>query len=125
MGRLTLHRQQHAGINSLGVAGDQTTVVTASQERTVTYWDLRMSDPARVIDVDEEIASLSLSSDDKLFVTGGEKGELKLWDLASGRMVSAQTAHSRAISSVAFSADAKQAVSVGKDNAVMVWNVYS
>merc|ERR1719281_2264250 len=122
--RLTMHRQQHAGINSLGVASDQTTVITCSQEKTVTYWDLRMSDPARIIDVDEECASLSLASDDRVFVTGGEKGEVKLWDLKQGQMISAQTAHSRPITKVAFSADAKQAVSVGMDNAVMVWNVY-
>merc|ERR1711865_22881 len=49
--RLTLHRMQHQGINTLGVMQDQTTVITSGGEKTIVYWDLRVADPVRAMDL--------------------------------------------------------------------------
>merc|ERR1719502_702282 len=58
--RLTAHREKHGGINCLAVATNQTSVYTAGQERTLTYWDLRMADAVRVVELQEELQSISL-----------------------------------------------------------------
>jgi WD40 repeat protein len=123
--RLTAHREKHGGINCLAVATNQTTVITAGQEKTMTYWDLRMADPTRVVELDEEVMSVSLSSDDRWLATAGTGQVVKVWDVAAGRMLSEGKGHSRTINKVAFSPDNKQVVSVASDHAAHVWNMYA
>merc|ERR1719265_686541 len=123
--RLTSHREKHGGINCLAVASNQTTVITAGQEKYLTWWDLRMADPIKSVEMDEEVNSLSLSFDDKYLVTAGTGLVVKIWDVQAGSVISAGAGHSREIKKVSWSPDAKQAVSVGLDNSVMVWNFYS
>jgi len=122
--RLTSHREKHGGINCLAVASNQTTVITAGQEKALTYWDLRMADPIRSVELDEEISSLSISYDDRYLVTGGSSHVVKVWDVQAASVISTGTGHSRAIQRVSWSPDGKQAVSVGLDTSILVWNFY-
>lgn len=41
------------------------------QEKTLTTWDLRMADPVRIIDLDEEVLSISSTPDDAFLATAG------------------------------------------------------
>jgi WD40 repeat protein len=122
--RLTSHREKHGGINCLAVAANQTSVYTAGQEKTLTYWDLRMADPARVIDLSEELHSVSLSPDGQYLATAGTGLTVKIWDVNAGREISEGIGHSRAVQRVAFSPDGKQVVSGGLDHSILVWNIY-
>ncbi|CAJ1341172.1 unnamed protein product [Effrenium voratum] len=79
--RLTAHRERHGGINCLAVASNQTTVITAGQEKTLTTWDLRMADPVRIIDLDEEVLALSMTHDDAFLATAGTGQTVKVWDI--------------------------------------------
>merc|ERR1711879_381629 len=101
--RLTAHREMHGGINCLAVASNQTTVITAGQERTLTYWDLRTADPVRTVELDEEVHTVSLSPDDGLLATAGTGMIVKLWDVNVGAERSRGTGHSRAVQKLAFS----------------------
>eukprot|EP00933_Yihiella_yeosuensis_P070649 TRINITY_DN78795_c0_g1_i1.p1 TRINITY_DN78795_c0_g1~~TRINITY_DN78795_c0_g1_i1.p1 ORF type:complete len:613 (+),score=88.29 TRINITY_DN78795_c0_g1_i1:61-1899(+) len=123
--RLTAHRERHGGINCMAVASNQTTVITAGQEKTLTYWDLRMADPARIIELDEEVHSISLSPDDRYLATGGTGMVVKVWDVNAGAEVSKGVGHSRVIQKLSFSPDGKQIVSAGLDHSIMVWNCYT
>merc|ERR1711974_152364 len=120
----TAHREKHGGINCLAVASNQTTVITAGQEKTLTYWDLRAADPVRTVELDEEVMSVSLSPDNRFLATAGTGMVVKLWDINSGGEVSRGIGHSRVIQKVAFSPDGKQLVSVAHDHAVLIWNMY-
>ncbi|CAE8697109.1 unnamed protein product, partial [Polarella glacialis] len=123
--RLTAHRERHGGINCMAVASNQTTVITAGQEKTMTYWDLRMADPVRSIELDEEVHTMSLSSDDQLLATAGTGMLVKVWDVNAGAVRSQGAGHSRAVQRLSFAPDNKQIVSVGLDHAIMVWNCYT
>merc|ERR1712232_881347 len=101
-----------------------TMVVTAGQEKTLTYWDLRMADATNVIGLDEEVHSLSLSPDDRYLASGGTGLAVKVWDVTGGKAHSIGNGHSRAVQKLAFSPDGKQVVSVGLDHSIFVWNVY-
>lgn len=123
--RLTAHREKHGGINCLAIASNQTSVITAGQEKTLTYWDLRMADPVRVIDLDEEVHSISLSPDDRYLATAGTGLAVKVWDVNAGAVTSTGMGHSRVIQRLSFSPDGKQIVSVGLDHSIFVWNFYT
>merc|ERR1711865_509320 len=123
--RLTQHREKHGGINCLAVATNQTSVITAGQEKTLTYWDLRMADPVKSVDLDEEINSVSMSPDDRYLVTAGTGQVVKVYDVATTKQMSVGVGHSRAVQKLSFSPDGKQIVSVALDHSIMVWNFYA
>jgi len=123
--RLTAHREKHGGINCMAVSSNQTTVITAGQEKTLTYWDLRMADPARVIELDEEVNTMSMSPDDRYIATAGSGLVVKIWDVNAGAELSRGSGHSRPAQRLSFSPDGKQVVSAGLDHSVLVWNCYA
>lgn len=73
---------------------------------------------------------LSVSSNDGgSIVTGGSAGQLCLWRLKEEPSVSLEKicsckGHSSSITSLTFSLDDKQVVSVGDDGAIFVWTAY-
>ena len=124
--RLTTHRERYAGINSLCVSDDQVVVVTAAQEKSLTFWDLRMPEPARIVELLGEPKSLSLNSSNTLLAYSEGKG-VRLLDFRTGNKLQQQNSveHSAQVASVAFSPDEKQVVSVGRDNCILIWNVFA
>lgn len=68
------------------------------------------------------------SHDGRYIVTGGTACILRLWELNLPheiRFVSEMIGHSRAITSVAFSLNDKQIVSVGEDSSIFIWSLFT
>jgi WD40 repeat protein len=54
----------------------------------VHFWDLRAADPQkshRVLSARQWLRSLALSSDGRMIVTGGENGQVRLWEVFTGK----------------------------------------
>jgi len=66
--------------------------------------------------------SLALSPDGSQIATGGEDGQVKIWQADTGEPVSAFTAHTSRVSDLAFSPDGMRILSGGLDGAVYVWD---
>ena len=124
--RLTMHREKHGGINEIALAQDQTTIVSAGQEKILTFWDLRQAEANSYVELNEEVLSLDLSTSNKYLATSGTGQIVKLWDMRamSRGPVSQGAGHSRNIVSVRFAGDDKQVISCSGDNSILVWNVY-
>ncbi len=69
------------------------------------------------------VTSVAFSPNGKLLITGSEDNSLKLWDVATGRVIRTFVGHSNWVTSVAFSPDAKRVVSGGADNSIRIWDV--
>jgi WD40 repeat protein len=79
-----------------------------------------------------EIYCVAWSPDGKQIVTGSRDHSLKIWDVASGKLVrelkafkekAFEKGHQEAVLSAVFSPDGKQIVSGGMDQKIKVWNV--
>jgi RNA polymerase sigma factor (sigma-70 family) len=78
-----------------------------NQKHTVTVWDDPASAEGRLLGKhDGTIGDLALSADGKLLATGGEGGEVHLWDVPAGKELRAIQA-GEVIGSLAFSPDGK------------------
>ncbi|KAF0156945.1 MAG: wd40 repeat subgroup [Syntrophaceae bacterium] len=75
--------------------------------------------------IPQRIYSVAYSPDGRRILSGDSAGQMKLWDIASGREVTSVMATRgfvKVVRSLAFSPDGRHAVSGGSDNRVIIWN---
>ena len=68
-------------------------------------------------------SSIVFSPDGKILASGGWDNTIKLWDIATGKVISTLTGHQGRIWSVAFSPDGKTLVSGSEDRTIRLWSL--
>ena len=54
--------------------------------------------------------------------TAGEDGDVKLWNIRSGRPARALRGHTGPVRALSFSADGQRLISAGQDGTVRIWS---
>jgi WD40 repeat protein len=67
-------------------------------------------------------ASMDISHDGKTLAIGSYDHSVKIYDTATGALISSLLGHSNVVTSVKFSPDAKTIVSGSSDNTLKIWN---
>lgn len=70
-----------------------------------------------------ETVNLAVSKDGKSLLTGSYDRTLKLWDVASGKLLRTFSGHSTRVTAVAFSLDNKTALSGDTDSTIKLWDL--
>jgi len=132
--RMHCHMQRMGGINGMALTvGGQTHTVSVGQDRRITVWDNHTNEPLLQMFLDDENdegLAMAISHDGKMVATGGTMGVMRLFRLQLSPVVALHRSaevrgHSKSITSLAFSLDDKQIVSVGEDGGIFVWSVYA
>lgn len=117
---LTAHTKD---ISNVRFSPDGRTFVSSSfNEDKVILWDVDTWQPKAVLDTD--INCFALSPDSSTLATGSWRGELNLWDVASGTHKSEFLGHLSNIFFVTFSPDGKTLAS-GGDGKLYLWDIAS
>jgi WD40 repeat protein len=69
------------------------------------------------------VAAVALSPDRKFVATADLRGELRLWDRKTLKMLTSQAAHIGNVRGIAFSPDGKLLATAGHDHAIRIWRV--
>jgi WD40 repeat protein len=67
------------------------------------------------------VSSVAFSPDGRLLASGSWDERVKIWEVASGRLLHTLSGHSSFVSSVAFSPDGRLLASGSRDNTVKIW----
>ena len=104
-------------------SGQQLLAACGDQQLRLWKWDGSSTDgselaPHQVIDAPAIVRSIALAGDGKQILTGGDDGQVRLADRASGKEIERFAGHLGPVTNVAISADGKSILSTGADRTV-------
>ncbi|MEW6526280.1 MAG: caspase family protein [Spirochaetota bacterium] len=90
-------------------------------------YSLTIDNPQVVVQLghSEWITSVAVSPDRKLIASASLDATIKLWDVASGRLLRTLAGHSDTVEAIAFSPDGFILVSASADKTIKLWDVVS
>lgn len=113
-----------AAINTLAFDPHDPTIA-AIGSNTLIFWDVEhWQERRRIDDVPSALVqSVVYSPDGQLLATGYSSGDLRVYDVSTGRARISQHAHRDSIDTVAFSSDGALLATGARDAAVSLWDV--
>jgi serine/threonine protein kinase/WD40 repeat protein len=117
-------RAQFWGAPGLALTPDGSSVVTASNEDELVWWDVRSRSATRRVRIGTGHHALAVSSDGDTVAVGVDRG-IQLVDTRSGAVRTSAGVLTDAPNWLVFSSDGRTVVSTGLDGAVTLWDVRS
>jgi WD40 repeat protein/tRNA A-37 threonylcarbamoyl transferase component Bud32 len=117
------------GVSSVAFSHDGKRIVSGSigVNRTVKVWDAEKGH--EILELVDHTAglvhSVTFNRDGQQVVSGHSDGVLKVWDLATGKVILNFKGHTGVVRSVAFNPSGKHLVSGSKDGTLKVWDAES
>ena len=129
-----------ASIRSITFSADGRLLVSAGEDRVIRVWDIERGETIRTLrgEIDDKgagrIYSMALSPDNRLLAVGGQTAPftgnnyedaaaIRLYDFASGALISRYQGHRAPVSALAFSADGRSLLSGSIDREAILWDV--
>ncbi|QHO20022.1 hypothetical protein HN51_062533 [Arachis hypogaea] len=100
-------------------------VVSAAYDRTIKVWDLMKGYCTNTIIFHSNCNALSFSMDGQTIFSGHVDGNLRLWDIQTGKLLSEVAAHSLAVTSISLSRNGNVVLTSGRDNLHNLFDVRS
>ncbi|WP_392533160.1 protein kinase [Nostoc sp. C117] len=72
---------------------------------------------------ENSVLSVAISPDGKTIASSGDDRKIKLWNLATGKLISSLNTYAQQVNTVVISPDGKILVSGGDDNNIKIWNL--
>lgn len=91
-------------------------VVSAAYDRTIKVWDLQKGYCNNTIIFHSNCNALCFSMDGQTICSGHVDGNLRLWNIQTGKLLSEVAAHSQAITSISVSRNGNVVLTSGRDN---------
>jgi RNA polymerase sigma factor (sigma-70 family) len=135
-GRVRHTFKNHTGwVYTVAFAPDGKTLASASHDRTIRLWDLATGKELAVLQHPNPVVSLSFSPDGRILAAGTGSddpkrdqiiplhGEVKLWEMTTGKELPALQDQPGLAYPVAFSADGATLATGSVDGAVKLWDI--
>jgi serine/threonine protein kinase len=72
---------------------------------------------------EKSVLSVAITPDGKTIASSGDNGKIRLWNLATGKLISSLNTYSQQVNAVVISPDGKILVSGSDDSTIKIWNL--
>lgn len=100
-------------------------VVSAAYDRTIKIWDLFKGYCTNTLIFHSNCNALCFSTDGQTICSGHVDGNLRLWDIQTGKLLSEVAAHSMAVTSISPSRNGNMILTSGRDNLHNLFDIRS
>lgn len=85
-------------------------------------WEVASGKKLRTWSSKGPLLSIQFSPDDRILVSGNAGGEVQLWDVFSGNLLSTHRGHTSRINALLFIEDGKTLASASRDGTILLWD---
>jgi WD40 repeat protein len=112
----------NALISALAFTPNGKILITGSRDRTVKIWQINTPKQTPILTLFHShwVNAVAINADSRTLASAGRDG-IKLWDLATGKLLNTLNEHSDWVSAIAFSPDGKILASGGYDKKIKLW----
>jgi WD40 repeat protein len=120
---------QEYTIVALAISPDGKLLASPSCDRlkAPVLWDLPKMKVRKILlghpEFGVSVYAVAFNPDGRVLASGGERGEIHLWDTNTGECTSTLAGHDHSTHSLEFSPDGSQLLSVGADDTLKVWDL--
>ncbi|KAL8154201.1 hypothetical protein V2J09_011961 [Rumex salicifolius] len=100
-------------------------VVSAAYDRTIKSWDLHKGYCTNTIMFPSNCNTVCFSMDGSTIISGHVDGNLRVWDIQTGKLMSEVAAHSLALTSITLSRNGNTVLTSGRDNMHNLFDIRS
>lgn len=112
-------------VRGAGVSADGSQVMTATH-RSVALWNTANGTRTKLIEYEGgEITAAALWPDGSMFALGDKNGKITFWDVATGKMLSEKSVHSKAVASLSVGMNGKILLTTSEDHTATVMDASS
>lgn len=122
-GILILNISGHTGEVRCVIINKTREIFSASNDKTIKYWDNKGNLRHTFHGHSREIISLALSADESLMASGGWENTIRLWDIKSKSQIAILEGHTNAIFSLCFVKGNELLISSSQDQTIKIWKV--
>ncbi|MBD2744233.1 hypothetical protein [Coleofasciculus sp. FACHB-1120] len=121
-------KEHSAAVNSIAISSDNQTIVSGSDDRTVTLWNLKTGKKFfNFFGQGQEVSSVAISPDGQTIASGSFDQKITAWNLRKKEFLytcfysNSAYSHSGFVYAVAFSPDGKIMASGSADKTIRLW----
>jgi WD40 repeat protein len=116
----------HSGVVSMPECALRRQAISDSTSRLISERDRDWQTDTMILEGHtDSVCSVTFSSDGTRIVSGSRDQTVRIWDAASGVVLSTLEGHTEEVFSVAFSSDGTRIVSGSRDQTVRIWDAAS
>lgn len=111
-------------ILGLAITPDSSTLVSASREGAIKWWDLDQLKQLHAVTAHTGGAfTTTVTPDGRAIASGGADGTAKVWDIATGELLKTFQTSERLIISIGISPSNRKMVTAGYQGALEIWDL--
>jgi serine/threonine protein kinase len=111
-------------VNSLAINSSGTSLVSASDDKTIKIWNLNDTQEIRTLKGHlDKVYTVAISPDAQTLVSGSQDNTVKVWKFNTGKELHTLKGHTALVNSVAISPDGQAIASGSYDKTIKIWNL--
>lgn len=123
---IALFTGHKTAVRSVAYSPDGITIASGGglgDDKSIRLWDTLTGEHIVLSENSDDVRALAFSPDGLTLVSGGQSGNVKLWDVSTGKSIHILSGLEQQILSVVFSPDGKTVAGSALNNTIVSWNV--